>query len=298
MKVKRLIVTGIHRSGSTWMGKILGLSRELQYIHEPFNLKKHPNSPLSFWYQYFTVNSVNEDIKVLKHYLDSFQKVNLTRLFTSVKRAKYLGQVRDSIMYEFKCVFSKPLYKDPIAVLSSEWFYEELDSHVIVSIRHPAAFVASVKVKNWIFDFDNLLQQELLMQDYLKKYKHEMEIANKRKDLIESGILIWNIIYDIVYQLKEKYADNPNWVFVRHEDLSRNPVVMFKQIFNQLNLKFTPKIEAAIVASTRPQKKGYLSRDARQNIYTWRNRLEDSDIAIIKNKTKQVWMHFYTEEDW
>ncbi|QXP78211.1 MULTISPECIES: sulfotransferase [Winogradskyella] len=298
MKPKTLLITGIHRSGSTWMGKIMGMSKELQYIHEPFNIAKNSDMPLQYWYQYFTLDSDVSVRKKLKKYLNKFHQIDFIRLFKALKKTKYLGQAKDAFLYEFKCFHAIPLYKDPIALLLSEWFYEELDAYVIVSIRHPAAFVASVKVKNWIFDFNNLLKQDQLMQDYLLDYKLEMELANEKQDLIESSILIWNILYSVVFKLQEKYKDNPNWIFIRHEDLSRSPEEKYNQIFKKLNLKFTTPIKNAIINSSKPQEGSYLSRDSKENIFTWKKRLEPEEIEIIKSGTKEVWKHFYIKEDW
>ena len=37
-----ILLTGSHRSGSTWTGKMLAFSNEIAYIHEPFNLNHNP----------------------------------------------------------------------------------------------------------------------------------------------------------------------------------------------------------------------------------------------------------------
>lgn len=34
---KPILVTGSHRSGSTWVGNIMATSPSVNYIHEPFN---------------------------------------------------------------------------------------------------------------------------------------------------------------------------------------------------------------------------------------------------------------------
>ena len=39
---KPLLLTGSHRSGSTWVGIIMAASPSVGYIHEPLNLNHHP----------------------------------------------------------------------------------------------------------------------------------------------------------------------------------------------------------------------------------------------------------------
>ena len=57
-------------------------------------------------------------------------------------------------------------------------------------------------------------------------------------NIIEQGILLWNIFHSYISNLKEKH---PNWYFVTHEQLSTNPIEEFEKIFEYLNLRFSSK---------------------------------------------------------
>jgi len=192
------------------------------------------------------------------------------------------------------------MYKDPIAFMSAEWFYKELNSQIIVSIRHPAAFVSSIKIRGWFFDFNEFLEQTDLMNDYLAEFQKEMEIIinSNQKDIISVGILLWKCIYKMVDDLKQKYNDHPDWIFVKHEDLSINPIEEFKKMLIKFNLDFTEEIKNNIISTTKSTNKNYLARDSVKNITAWKNRLNEDEIQRIKEGTKQVWQKFYTEEDW
>ena len=37
--IRPILVTGAHRSGSTWVGRMIATSPRVTYLHEPFNLK-------------------------------------------------------------------------------------------------------------------------------------------------------------------------------------------------------------------------------------------------------------------
>src|SRR5690554_6211432 len=97
-KQKPLLITGIHNSGSTWIGKILADSRQLQYIHEPFNLKQYPNSPLIYWYQYIHEKSSNQN--EVKDYVLKFHHFNFLRFISKSIKAKYLGKIKQALEYE------------------------------------------------------------------------------------------------------------------------------------------------------------------------------------------------------
>ncbi|MBW3595373.1 MAG: hypothetical protein KY391_07315, partial [Actinobacteria bacterium] len=52
-----IVVTGSHRSGTTWVGRMLCLSGEAGYIHEPLNPVRRPSwllRPVPYWYVYIT----------------------------------------------------------------------------------------------------------------------------------------------------------------------------------------------------------------------------------------------------
>ena len=74
--------------------------------------------------------------------------------------------------------------------MSAEWVYKHYNCDVVITIRHPAAFIANLKVKDWQFDFNNYLNQEDLMNGYLLDYKDQIiEYSRTKQDIIKQGIL-------------------------------------------------------------------------------------------------------------
>jgi hypothetical protein len=52
---KPILVTGSHRSGTTWVGRMLAMAPRTMYIHEPFNISIGLGvvaKPFSRWFQY------------------------------------------------------------------------------------------------------------------------------------------------------------------------------------------------------------------------------------------------------
>jgi len=138
---------------------------------------------------------------------------------------------------------STPLLKDPIAFFCAEWLAERFDTRVVVLIRHTAAFV-SIKKLNWEHPFGNFLEQDLMMKDILEPFKDEIkEYSIHRKDISEQAILLWRIIHYQVLKYQEKH---PEWIFVKHEDLSQDTLQGFQIICEKLNLKFTQKVKTII----------------------------------------------------
>src|SRR5947209_3701161 len=60
---KPILVTGSHRSGTTWVGKMLAATPSVGYIHEPFNLTHRPGictAKFPYWFTY--INEENESL--------------------------------------------------------------------------------------------------------------------------------------------------------------------------------------------------------------------------------------------
>jgi len=202
----------------------------------------------------------------------------------------------------FKLNGYDPIIKDPIAFFSASWLAERFDMNVLVMLRHPAAFCSSLKLKDWRFDFSSFLNQPLLMEQYLQRFDADIrEYAANEKDIISQAALLWNCIYHTVGVYQEKH---PEWMFVRHEDLSKDPVAQFQKICQSFDVKFTDKMQTLILDSSgahnpkEQQPNNEFVRDSKANITNWKERLSKAEIQFIKEKTKDVSKAFYTESDW
>jgi hypothetical protein len=103
--------------------------------------------------------------------------------------------------------------------------------------------------------------------------------------------------------MKKKRQD---FIFIRHEDLSKRPVEEFKKLFDLLNIEFNQKIEKTIIKysnSSNPSEaqngvEHQLKRNSVANINNWKHRLSKSEIKRVHEKTKDVSRLFYSEDDW
>jgi len=304
-----ILVTGSHRSGTTWVGDIISNSDEVLYVHEPFNLANHSNDsklPFKYWYAYVSKNRPKAYQDKVRKYLETFYEFKLSNLINEITNLRS----RRSMRWFWKGIIGVRLrkrivFKDPIAFMSAEWLARELPAQVVVLIRHPAAFVASLKVKGWTFDFKNFKQQKDLYNGYLENFQDEIDrYAQNPPDIIAQGILLWNIIHSIILTYKEKHGEE--WCFIKHEELSRNPVTGFQKIFKYLDLGFTPEIKQEVIESTTSQVhdkyqgdvRKDLKRISKENIKSWKKRLTIEEIEIIKEGTRGICSKFYEEDDW
>lgn len=295
---KLILVTGSHRSGSTWTGKVIGHSKSVRYIQEPFNIAiKKYNSPLTFWFEHINVlHETNHQYKI-KKYLNSFLMPYVTNGFQKRKNSNFLKHFYTHLLELHRKRTKRTLFKDPLALMSAEWIYKTYPTDVVVIIRHPAAFIASLKVKEWEFDFNNFLNQPNLMETYLKHYVNDIKTFSKEKHpILDQGILLWNILHSMILYYKKNYKNE--WYFVKHEDLSLHPIKEFESLFNFLNIPFDKNVQDYLIKTTTSESDSKIKRDSKQNVYTWKERLDEDEIAQIKHGTINVWKYFYTQKDW
>jgi hypothetical protein len=305
--IKPILVTGAHRTGTTWVGKMLAASDEAAYISEPLNVLHRPGvmrTKAPYWYQYIHTHNQQE-------YEPAFREMLQLRYhpwleIKSLRSSRdLLRMLRDwRIFYVGKKHRQRPLLKDPFAVFSIPWFYHTLGCQVVVTVRHPAAFVSSLKRLNWPFDFNHLLSQSELMHAWLEPYRLQMQtLVNQPDNIISQASLLWCMIYQVVQSYREQI---PDLLVVRHEDLSANPIGEFTKLYDRLGLHFTQEARETILGATSSKNPKELSNkkvhavqlDSKANISNWKRRLHKEEIEHIHEYTAQVARIYYPEESW
>ena len=309
---KPVLVTGAPRSGTTWMGKMLALSGQLNYFHEPFN----PDHPLDgcitrIKFPHYMMYISEELDGYRKKYYQPFKNLmeehcSPTQGLSSSRSLEDLRHVfrQHKELSNARKQGKRPLIKDPIAIMSAGWLARTFDMHVIVMIRHPAAVVASMQRLNWSFDPKKwALSQPLLLRDYLSPFESEMkDILVSNADIIDRVALLWKIIYFVVARYQEKY---PDWIYVRHEDIARDPVSHFEALYQRLGLNFSDQVKVEIDEFTSAKnpshsegRKKDIKLSSRNNIGHWKHVLSTEDVGRIRKRVDEVARFFYSDPDW
>jgi hypothetical protein len=187
-------------------------------------------------------------------------------------------------------------------VFSAEWLWASFDVAPVVLVRHPAAFASSLKRLQWTHPFEDFLDQPLLMRDVLSPFEQEVrEFAAWDHPIVDQSILLWRLIHHAIALYRNRH---PDWLFVRHEDLARDPIGGFAGIFDRLGLRFDEVAESQIRAHSDPSnpievaQAGVVKRDSRSSIWTWKSRLSDEEIERVRKGVGTVAEEFYSPTDW
>lgn len=300
-----ILVTGAHRSGTTWVGRMLAANPRTAYISEPLNRSHRPGvlrAHVPYWYTY--IHEENE-----AGYLHAFQELlgfryHLLDEIRSLRSGRDLLRMgRDlGIFARGRALGQLPLLKDPFAVFSLPWFAGRLGCRVVVTVRHPAGFASSLKRLAWPFDFQDLLAQEGLMRDWLGPYRADMQ-AIGAEDVIGQAGLLWTMVYRAVHSLRQRI---PSILIVRHEDLARDPLGGYRELYEALELPWSEKVRERIATSSSAENPSEVSRrnvhsvrlDSRANVDIWKKRLAPAEIERLRRATEEVTQLFYPDVDW
>ena len=296
-----ILVTGSNRSGTTWLGRLLAEAQGTVFVNEIFNLD-HPQPGLfaarfPHWFMY-----LDDDLG--RPYVEPVQRTLAFR-YDWADAARCLPSPRNALRavraYPRTRVEAgaRPLLKDPIAVLSAPWLERTFGMQVVFSVRHPAAFAASLKRLDWTFDFRNFTSQPHLM-DVLPQSDRDLvsAYAAKPPPILDQAALLWRVI--------NGRPVGAQWVVVRQEDVAADPEPRMQALYEQLGLTWTATVGEHVRLVTGAENpadapEGRAHTDARNSAAAasaWRRRLEPYEVDTVRRLTDEVAGRFYTDADW
>lgn len=300
-----ILVTGAHRSGTTWVGKMLALAPGVAYVHEPFNPRTPAGISPARFDRYFTVVTAENE----QRYLAGLERTLALRYDLGAQLRSQHGPrdlaraARDlARLIPTRLTGARPLVKDPIALLSAEWLADRFGMQVVVLVRHPAAFAASLKRLGYRHDFGSFVVDGQV-PEIVRPYEREIrEQAAQPGDALAQASLFWRILYGAVDGYR---ARRPEWTYLRHEDASTDPIGTFKLLYARLGLELVPEarreIERATSGSGNPAELRS-PHDVRlastASLGRWRTQLTAEEIEFLRESTRDVWPGFYADEDW
>ncbi|HJQ75551.1 MAG TPA: sulfotransferase [Gaiellaceae bacterium] len=301
MSGRPILVTGAHRSGTTWVGKMLALAPGVGYVHEPFSPRTSGGISSAPFDRYFTVVTAENEAR----YLPGLRRtLAFDYAWSAVRDPGDLARaVRDAWRFRrLRRAGARPLVKDPIALLSAEWLAERFGMGVVVLVRHPAGFAASLERLGWKHDFTSFLDAGGRVPELLRPYESEIRAhAEEPGDVLAEAALLWRILYGTAARYRDRH---PDWVFLRHEDAGADPVGTFRELYARLGLELTPaareRIERASAAENPVE--GHwphaVDLDSASAVRRWRAQLTPGEIDLLRERTRDVWPLFYADEDW
>lgn len=284
---------------------MLALAPGVAYVHEPFNPRTAAGLSPAPFDRYFTVVTPENE----ERYLPGLRRTlafryDLGAQFRSRHGPRDLARAcRDfARLLPPRLTGARPLVKDPIALLSAEWLADRFGMQVVVLVRHPAAFAASLKRLGYRHDFASFLVDGEV-PEIVRAYEPEIrEQAERPGDTLAQASLFWRILYGAVEGYRTRH---PEWTFLRHEDASVDPLGTFERLYAELGLDLAPQarreIEQATSGSDNPaelRNPHDVKLASAASLGRWRTQLAPEEIEFLRESTRDVWPGFYSDEDW
>ena len=245
-----IFITGLPRSGTTFLGEILSLSSKVDYLHEPFNpvigidklISKNVYLPLGLQNEnsqfYFDIinnlKNYNVKFKPGRNDYDNFIKKMIKKVIGG-RGELYLKQAKSNFLREAVII------KDPTSYFMTEFLANYFSFKPVIILKHPLSFVASWKNLNWEPDLSLIYDQADLIKDYLSDDYELMK--RKNLDAIQKISILWRVAHKVIFNWAKKYK---KWIIVKHEDISNNPINEFYKLYETLELTWSKNIENKI----------------------------------------------------
>jgi hypothetical protein len=250
-----LLVTGMPRTATSWVGRMLEASGRLVYVHQPLNPNHPPGrSPgvlraeVRHAFQYISeedergwLPAFRDTVRLRYHPLAELRRNHAPE---DLRRAA--GQMAGFALGRLRG--RRALLADPYAVFAAPWLHRRVGCQVVVTVRDPVATVSRWRRLGWRPTLGELLAQPALVRDRLAPFRGELAAAGADPaDVVGQATLLWRVIYGTVLAFRREIQ---GVVVVRAEDLAEDPAPAAAALYDRLGLPFGPAAERAIVRTS------------------------------------------------
>lgn len=276
-----VVILSMPRSGSSWVGEIMGLSPGSLYLREPITqtyLNQSPQGSPSFFefdgaappkaYQ-TSAKNVFSGLPRFNHWITIFPK------------QWALSQRRH------KRIITKEV--NPFML---PWLIKNYRPRIIYLLRHPVATASSFKRMGWAGEqFEFRLSAETLKQ----KIPHYPQFTHSF--WAEHGAFQAFLLQETLKHA-EGYDD---FKLVKYKDICANPLTVFKDLYGFSGLEWNETVERKIRRHLHPEQINTdpysIYRDTAHEVKKWKKQVPEEKIVDVKN----AWLSFdlpYYRNDW
>lgn len=293
-----ILVTGAPRSGTTWIGDLVGAAEALQVIHEPLNPDTRWLSPAPARH-FVRLDDDPEAVRAFRRVLDFRRPA--ADLFAARSRSQLAKAIRlHHAMRSARRLGARPLVKDPIALLSTDWLHENFGLRVVFVLRHPAGFVSSLNRLGWRTDFASWLDDPRLTE-LLPESRAELDAAANGLPMIEEAIVLYNALHEAIAHF-ERTLDVA--ATIRYDDVAAEPATQIERLCHDLDVPFDAGVKQVLDTSTAGPAEVDVDlatsrrpRD-RSAATTWRTRLSGPEVALVRERTERWASRWWSDADW
>jgi hypothetical protein len=292
-----VIVAGFPRSGTSWLAKCLSFARGFTYYREPDNVDMVPEAEDRFRTLYLTGD-----------YDDPAYRRLMTRALTGSLATRFtmredpgplinaLGGGRGlRIAQRFPLLYFRKrhvLVKLVNANLNLAWFSANFPrARQVFVLRHPCGQFESWQRLGWQPDPHSLLENHRLRGEHLEPFA---DLLRRADGFWERAGALWAATVYVVH--RQTQAANGR-LLAAYEWLCADPLSRFRDLYQRLDMTWTPGAERFIRASDTEKDPGTYSmrRPTARQIDKWKARLSPQDVAACRRFVEPFGLPYYPD---
>jgi sulfotransferase family protein len=280
MTARRVLVAGLPRSGTTWVGEVLGHTAGARYLHEPDN---HLVRPDAWWakrrfgaYPELSPGAAGGDYERL--WALAFNGgPRQSAVYAGARVLQRAGAFRVSgrlaSRQRHRPTFGPLVVKSVHCARSLEWVADRFDPAVVVVERHPFGVISSWRKLGW----DDFLDAD---HDALRYSAAILGVDPPPPEAswLERAAWHYGVLSSYLERARRRH---PEWLVVRHEVLCAGPEPAFRRLSGRLGLRFTDETARFLAASNRPGDGYTTHRLWHEQVDGGRSRLTPPERALV-----------------
>jgi Sulfotransferase family len=292
----RVLVIGAGRSGTTWVGNVLGRTAGTDFLNEPDDPtwqpfasragrgrgifpvvrpgEPAPATMIRLWDAAFgaPVRYLRGQDRVARKLFFGVPSVERRKITHpdrsgSTMRLRFAGAL--AVPRHHKVAPRNHVVKTVRMQFALEWIYERWQPAVVVCRRHPLDVIAS----RLALGLEHRLE---LLAPEVRAYA--LDHYGVRVPTTDDPVIGMSFIVGLLMALQnDGLRAHPEFHVVDHETLCVDPIGEFRMLTEVLGLEWTPWCEDFVVESNRPGVRYELRRVASEQPGRWRHRLSADD---------------------
>jgi len=294
----RLVLVGVARSGTSWLGHALGRARRVRFYYEPDNVDADPSTVGAAGQRGFGPYPVIDTDRDAGQFAPLWDLVFSGRLPFALRERRRLRpaarialrlprSVRDPLVRGAAALSARRpgraeniVVKTIYATFSLEWLVARYRPQVIAMQRNPLNVVSSWRELH-IPLFDLATRSSLRT-----RYIEPLGIEPPDGAAPEVARIAWHVGL-LTHVISQALDRHPEWVFVTHEDLCDDPATTIRRVAAQVGLEWTDDIDRFLNDNNRHGEGLAPVRIANEEPTKWRQRLTDAEVAQIEEVLDQ-----------
>jgi hypothetical protein len=304
-----VLIAGVARSGTTWIGRVLGETTGVRYVHEPDNHATRPfalrakrslgpfpildrnESALEYerlWASVFDRKAPEPEAgwSLLERARRSaasrvMKRLSTSRLRNSFRDRAYRAPLASKLV---ELAALPPLHSGNGTLITKsvhlafclEWVAAHWDLQVVVASRHPLAVIASWMKLGYKGRYPRLEEDPRVRERYLDPWG----VRPLPKGSSDLASIAW-----AVGMLSAAHDDaarrHPEWVEVSHDRLVAAPEAGFRELAAACGLTWNDHAERFLHETDRPGDSYEINRVTSELIDVWKQRFSEEDVKEV-----------------